>query len=74
MDELRSCHYNVITPTLDVAIAEREAYIQPNGVPDDRGRKLMVGKRDRHPHLSRQPDARCRCRDKAPGADHTIMD
>jgi hypothetical protein len=33
----------------DVAIAERETHIQPNGVPDDRGRKLMAGKRDRHP-------------------------
>jgi hypothetical protein len=32
----------------DVAIAERETHIQPNGVPDDRRRKLMAGKRDRH--------------------------
>jgi hypothetical protein len=33
----------------DVAIAERETHIQPNGVPDDRRRELMAGKRDRHP-------------------------
>src|SRR5271169_4683900 len=32
----------------DVAIAERETHIQPNGVADDRRRKLMAGKRDRH--------------------------
>ena len=32
----------------DVAIAEREAHIKPNGVPDDRRRELMAGKRDRH--------------------------
>jgi hypothetical protein len=32
----------------DVAIAEREAHIKPNGVPDDRGGKLVAGKRDRH--------------------------
>jgi hypothetical protein len=43
-----------IEPTLseqifDVAIAERETHIEPNGVPDDRGRKLVAGKRDRHP-------------------------
>ena len=28
----------------DVAIAEREAHIKPNGVPDDRGGKLVAGK------------------------------
>ena len=33
---------------LDVAITERETHIEPNGVPDDRGRKLVAGKRDRH--------------------------
>ena len=43
-----------IEPTLseqifDVAIAERETHIEPDGVPDDRGRKLVAGKRDRHP-------------------------
>jgi hypothetical protein len=27
----------------DVAIAERETHIQPNGAPDNRTRKLMVG-------------------------------
>jgi hypothetical protein len=32
----------------DIAIAERETQIQPNGVPDNRRRKLMAGKRDRH--------------------------
>src|ERR1700733_11107143 len=32
----------------DVAIAERETHIQPNGVPDDRRRELMAAKRDRH--------------------------
>ena len=42
-----------VEPTLseqifDVAIAERETHIQPNGVPDDRRRKLVAGKRDRH--------------------------
>src|SRR5271165_6374498 len=42
-----------IQPTLceqifDVAIAESETEIEPNGVPDDRRRKLMAGKRDRH--------------------------
>jgi hypothetical protein len=43
-----------IEPTLseqifDGAIAERETHIEPNGVPDDRGRKLVAGKRNRHP-------------------------
>jgi hypothetical protein len=43
-----------IEPTLseqifDVAMAERESHREPNGVPDDRGRKLVAGKRDRHP-------------------------
>jgi hypothetical protein len=33
----------------DVAMAERETDIEPDGAPDDRGRKLMAGKRDRHP-------------------------
>jgi hypothetical protein len=33
---------------LDVPITEGETHIQPNGVPDDRRRKLMAGKRDRH--------------------------
>ena len=32
----------------DVAIAERETHIKPNGVPDDRRGKLVAGKRDRH--------------------------
>jgi len=32
----------------DVAIVERETHIQPNGVPDDRRRKLMAGKREGH--------------------------
>jgi hypothetical protein len=52
----RSLHRFVghIEPTLseqifDVATAERETHIEPNGVPDDRGRKLVAGKRDRHP-------------------------
>src|SRR5208282_4441826 len=43
-----------IQPTLseqifDVAVAEREAHIEPNSVLDDRWRKLIAGKRDRHP-------------------------
>jgi hypothetical protein len=43
-----------IQPTLseeifNVAIAERETQIKPDGVPDDDGRKLVAGKRDRHP-------------------------
>ena len=49
-----------IEPTLseqifDVAIAEHETHIQPNGVPDDRRRKLVAGKRDRHRHHTRKP-------------------
>ena len=32
----------------DVAIAEREADIEPNGVPDDRRRELVAGERDGH--------------------------
>jgi hypothetical protein len=32
----------------DVAIAERETHIQPNGVPDNHRGELMAGKRDRH--------------------------
>jgi hypothetical protein len=31
---------------LDVAVTERETHIEPNGVPDDRGRKLVAGKRE----------------------------
>jgi hypothetical protein len=43
-----------IQPTLgeqifDVAIAERETHIEPNGVPDNRRRKPVAGKRDHHP-------------------------
>src|ERR1700722_638887 len=34
---------------LDVAISERETQIEPNGVPDDRGRELVADKPDRHP-------------------------
>ena len=42
-----------IQPTLgeqifDVAIAEGETHIEPNGVPDNHGWKLVAGKRDRH--------------------------
>ena len=33
----------------DVAIAERETHIEPDGVLNDRRRKLVAGKRDRHP-------------------------
>ena len=33
----------------DVAIAERETHIEPDAVLDDRRRKLVAGKRDRHP-------------------------
>ena len=33
----------------DVAIAERETEIEPDGVPDDRRRELVAGERDRHP-------------------------
>ena len=39
----------------NVAIAERETHIEPNGVPDDRRRKLVAGKRNRHAPLTRQP-------------------
>jgi hypothetical protein len=43
-----------VQPTLseqifDVAIAKRETHIEPKGVPDDGRRKLVAGKRDRHP-------------------------
>ena len=43
-----------VEPTLseqifDVAIAERETHIEPNGVAGDRRRKLVAGKRDRYP-------------------------
>jgi hypothetical protein len=43
-----------VEPTLseqifDVAIAERETHIEPSGLPGDRRRKLVAGKRDRHP-------------------------
>jgi hypothetical protein len=34
---------------LDVAIAEREADVEPNGVSDNRRRELVAGKRDRYP-------------------------
>ena len=34
--------------TFDVAIAEREAHIEPNGVPDDHRRELMARERNRH--------------------------
>src|SRR4029077_7976738 len=34
---------------LDVAIAERESDVEPNGEPDNRRREPMAGKRDRHP-------------------------
>ena len=34
---------------LDVAIAESETHIEPNGVPDNHRRELMAGERDRHP-------------------------
>ena len=37
--------------------AERETARRANGVPDDRGRKLVAGKRDRHP-LSYPPNRR----------------
>jgi hypothetical protein len=33
---------------VDVAMAEREAHIEPNGAPNDRGRELMAGERNRH--------------------------
>ena len=33
---------------LDVAITERETHIKPNGVPDNRGRKVVASKGDRH--------------------------
>ena len=29
--------------------AERESDVKPNGMPDDRRRELVAGKRDRHP-------------------------
>jgi hypothetical protein len=32
----------------DVTIAERETQIEPNGVPDNRRRKLVAGKQDDH--------------------------
>jgi hypothetical protein len=50
----------------DVAIAERETHIEPNGMPDDRRRKPMASKRDRHAPSYPQTDPRHRPRDKAP--------
>jgi len=55
-----------------VAIAERETHIEPNGVPDDRGRKLVAGKRDRS-HLTRQTATRYRCRDRAVACSHVLV-
>ncbi len=50
----------------DVAIAKRETYIEADGVPDDRGRKLVAGKRDRHlPSYPANLRTRYRCRDRA---------
>ena len=50
-----------IQPTLneqifDVAMAEREVHLEPNGVPNDRRRELMAGGRNRHSpsYISRQ--------------------
>jgi hypothetical protein len=33
----------------DVAVAEGETHVKPNCVPDDHRRKLVAGKRNRHP-------------------------
>ena len=52
----------------DVAIAERKTHIEPNGVPDDRGRKLMGANEIVMRHLTRQANVRYRSRDKAPRA------
>src|SRR5271166_26417 len=59
-----------IEPTLgeqvfDVAIAERETDIEPNGVPNDRRGELVAGERDRHPPSYRQTEARHRSCDRA---------
>jgi hypothetical protein len=49
----------------DVAIAERKTEIEPSGVPDDRRRKLMARKRDRHAlSYSSNGTAPC-CRDSS---------
>ena len=32
----------------DIAVAEGETHIEPNGVPDNHRWKLVAGKRDRH--------------------------
>jgi hypothetical protein len=53
----------------NVAIAECETDIKPNGVPDDRRRELVAGKRDRHAPSYHRMEARYRCRDKACGAE-----
>ena len=52
-----------IDPTLseqifDVAITERELNIQPNRVPDDRGRKLVAANEIVIRHLTRQTATR----------------
>ena len=47
----------------DIAEAEREADVEPNGVPDDRRRKLMAGERDRHAPSYPTTATRYRCRD-----------
>ena len=59
-----------VQPTLseqifDVAIAKRETHIEPNGVPDDRRRKLMAGNEIVMRHLTHRMEARHRCRDNA---------
>jgi len=48
---------------LDVAIAEREADIEPNGMLDNCRRELVAGKRDRH--APSYPPNRNAVRDKA---------
>jgi hypothetical protein len=72
LDQYPSPHRFVghIEPTLseqtfDIAIAERETHIAPNGVPDDRGRKLVAGNEIVIRHLTRQTATRYRCRDRA---------
>jgi len=50
---------------LDVAKAEGETDVEPNGVLNDRGRELVAGERDRHSHVTRRIAVRYRFRDNA---------
>lgn len=54
--------------TLTAVTALRSSIIDPAVEPDDRGRKLMADKRDRHPPPTLRNETRYRSRDKAPAS------